>query len=109
VHEVSEGDWALISVADTGIGMPADVSAKIFEPFFTTKEQGKGTGIGLATVYGIIKQSGGFIALESVEGEGTTFQVFLPAASAEEGESQVPLPIVTNTETRPVDLAGRGR
>lgn len=108
VHEVPQGDWSMISVTDTGTGMPAEVSAKIFEPFFTTKEQGKGTGIGLATVYGIIKQSGGFIALESVEGEGTTFQVYLPAAAAEEGETEVPVPVAP-IEARPVDLAGRGR
>jgi two-component system, cell cycle sensor histidine kinase and response regulator CckA len=109
VHEVPDGDWSMISVTDTGTGMPAEVSAKIFEPFFTTKEQGKGTGIGLATVYGIIKQSGGFIALDSVEDQGTTFQVYLPAATAEEGESQVPVPETAPTEARPVDLAGRGR
>jgi two-component system, cell cycle sensor histidine kinase and response regulator CckA len=109
VHEVHEGDWVMISVTDTGTGMPSEVSAKIFEPFFTTKEQGKGTGIGLATVYGIIKQSGGFIALDSVEGEGTTFQVFLPAAAAEEGESEAPQPVVHIVDNRPVDLAGRGR
>jgi two-component system, cell cycle sensor histidine kinase and response regulator CckA len=108
VHEVPTGDWSMISVTDTGTGMPAEVSAKIFEPFFTTKEQGKGTGIGLATVYGIIKQSGGFIALDSVEGEGTTFQVYLPAAAAEEGETEVPVPVAP-VEARPVDLAGRGR
>lgn len=108
VHEVPDGDWSMISVTDTGTGMPADVSAKIFEPFFTTKEQGKGTGIGLATVYGIIKQSGGFIALNSKEGEGTTFHVYLPAATAEEGEGEVPTPVVA-VEARPVDLAGRGR
>ncbi len=109
VHEVPEGDWALISVTDTGTGMPTEVSAKIFEPFFTTKEQGKGTGIGLATVYGIIKQSGGFIALDSTEGEGTSFQVYLPAATAEEGETTAPVPAIAPTEARPVDLAGRGR
>jgi two-component system, cell cycle sensor histidine kinase and response regulator CckA len=108
VHEVPTGDWSMISVTDTGTGMPAEVSAKIFEPFFTTKEQGKGTGIGLATVYGIIKQSGGFIALDSAEGEGTTFQVYLPAAAAEEGETEVPVPVAP-VEARPVDLAGRGR
>jgi two-component system, cell cycle sensor histidine kinase and response regulator CckA len=108
VHEVPESDWSMISVSDTGTGMPDEIAAKIFEPFFTTKEQGKGTGIGLATVYGIIKQSGGFIALESVEGEGTTFQVYLPAAAAEEGETEVPVPVVV-AEARPVDLAGRGR
>jgi two-component system, cell cycle sensor histidine kinase and response regulator CckA len=108
VHEVPESDWAMVSVTDTGTGMPPEIAAKIFEPFFTTKEQGKGTGIGLATVYGIIKQSGGFIALDSTQGEGTTFHVFLPTATAEEGEAQVPKPEVA-TEARPVDLAGRGR
>lgn len=108
VHEVAEGDWVMVSVADTGTGMPAQVAAKIFEPFFTTKEQGKGTGIGLATVYGIIKQSGGFIALESVENQGTTFHVYLPATIAEEGEATVPVPMLVS-EARPVDLAGRGR
>jgi two-component system, cell cycle sensor histidine kinase and response regulator CckA len=109
VHEIQDCDWAMISVTDTGTGMPVEVSEKIFEPFFTTKEQGKGTGIGLATVYGIIKQSGGFIALDSVQGEGTTFQVFLPTATAEEGENQVPAPAAAPAEARPVDLAGRGR
>jgi two-component system, cell cycle sensor histidine kinase and response regulator CckA len=108
VQEVAEGEWAMISVSDTGTGMPSDVAAKIFEPFFTTKEQGKGTGIGLATVYGIIKQSGGFIALDSVEDKGTTFHVCLPAAISEEGEVALPRPVVA-PEARPVDLAGRGR
>jgi two-component system, cell cycle sensor histidine kinase and response regulator CckA len=109
VHEIIDSDWALITVTDTGTGMPSDVAEKIFEPFFTTKEQGKGTGIGLATVYGIIKQSGGFIALDSVQGQGTTFQVFLPAAAVEEGESEVPAPVEAAVDNRPVDMAGRGR
>ncbi|MEL6747217.1 MAG: response regulator, partial [Pseudomonadota bacterium] len=65
-------------VSDTGTGMPQEVVAKIFEPFFSTKEVGKGTGLGLSMVYGIIKQTGGFIFCDSAEGIGTTFRIYLP-------------------------------
>jgi len=79
-------DYVLVEVGDTGTGIPAKIVDKIFEPFFSTKEVGKGTGLGLSTVYGIIKQTGGFVYVDSVEREGTTFRIFLPrhVASATE-------------------------
>lgn len=75
---VPAGDYALISVGDTGTGIPPDRLQKIFEPFFTTKRLGEGTGLGLSTAYGIVKQSGGFIFVDSTEGEGSVFQVYFP-------------------------------
>jgi len=79
-------DYVLVEVADTGTGIPEAIRDKIFVPFFTTKEVGKGTGLGLSTVYGIVKQTGGFVYFDSVEGKGTTFRIFLPryVASAQE-------------------------
>jgi CheY-like chemotaxis protein len=79
---IPTGDWVAIEVADTGEGMPAAIVSRIFEPFFTTKALGQGTGLGLSMVYGIVKQSGGFIFCNSAPGQGTTMRVYLPRAQA---------------------------
>ncbi|WP_223163029.1 hybrid sensor histidine kinase/response regulator [Roseivivax sediminis] len=79
---VEPGDYVVVKVTDTGTGIPPDQVRKVFEPFYTTKRSGEGTGLGLSTVYGIIKQTGGFIFLDSEVGKGTTFKLIFPAQSA---------------------------
>ncbi len=106
---VEDGEYMLIEVEDTGSGMTKDVMEKIFQPFFTTKAQGEGTGLGLATVYGIVKQSGGYICTTSTVGQGTTFHVYLPALRADEVPQPDTLIDAINKPHRPVDASGRGR
>ncbi len=104
-----DGAWALIEIVDSGTGMDEKTIKKVFEPFFTTKDVGKGTGLGLATVHGIIKQSGGFLHPISVLGEGTTFQIWLPEClDPVETETSGPGASAPK-ERKPKDLAGRGR
>jgi two-component system, cell cycle sensor histidine kinase and response regulator CckA len=91
--EVTPGRYAVLSVSDTGTGMAPEVAARAFEPFFTTKEPGEGTGLGLATVYGIVRQAGGHVTLYSEPGLGTMFRVYLPLITADAGDAE-PLPPV---------------
>jgi two-component system cell cycle sensor histidine kinase/response regulator CckA len=106
-------EYVRIDITDTGTGIPSDIVDKIFEPFFSTKEVGKGTGLGLSTVYGIVKQTGGFIYVDSVAGNGTSFHIFLPRhhpeqevqpeAAAADGAKEAP------PEAKPrTDLTGQG-
>jgi two-component system cell cycle sensor histidine kinase/response regulator CckA len=113
-------DYVLVEVRDTGTGIPEAILGKIFDPFFSTKEVGKGTGLGLSTVYGIIKQTGGFVYVDSALHEGTTFRIFLPrhVASAREAaeQAEIEAPAITHTmaaadqvkRAASADLTGEG-
>ena len=97
---LAAGPYISLTIADTGSGMDASTKARIFEPFFTTKPAGKGTGLGLSTAYGIVRQSGGYIRVESEPGSGTTFRVYLPRAEEPAEKPEVAKPAA------PPDVAG---
>ena len=107
---VEEGEYLLIEVIDNGGGIPTDLIDKIFQPYVTTKDQGKGTGLGLATVYGIVKQSGGYIYPVSKVGRGTTFKIFLPSYIPKEEElNDKDAVVAARPDSAPEPLSGRGR
>jgi len=102
-------DYVCIEVTDTGTGIPPDIVDKIFEPFFSTKEVGKGTGLGLSTVYGIVKQTGGFVYVDSEEGKGTSFRIFLPRHHPEPEAAPEPVAQADAAAPKPrADFTGHG-
>jgi two-component system cell cycle sensor histidine kinase/response regulator CckA len=104
------GEFVLVEIEDSGTGMSAEVMAKIFDPFFTTKDVGKGTGLGLSTVYGIVKQTGGFIYADSEIGRGTTFRVYLPRHIPDADEEIETATAASTKKKEPSrDLTGTGR
>jgi two-component system cell cycle sensor histidine kinase/response regulator CckA len=106
--EMPPGEWVSISVQDTGCGISEENLSRILEPFFTTKDVGQGTGLGLATVYGIVRQTGGFLNIESEIDKGTIFTIYLPSVSEEEVQNQQPEE-ESKKEDKTADLTGTAR
>ncbi len=104
-EEMPPGEWVAIEVQDTGCGIPEENLARVLEPFFTTKDVGQGTGLGLATVYGIIRQTGGYLDVQSKVGEGTTFTIYLPSVVQEADDEAFEDDIIMIPE-QPKDLTG---
>lgn len=103
--EMPPGEWVAIDVGDTGTGIPPEVAARIFDPFFSTKPLGQGTGLGLSTVYGIVRQSNGFVGLETRVGRGTTFTIYMPRAEEKPVVAETAAPVAEKVE----DLTGSSR
>ena len=103
-HEVDPGPYAVISVVDNGCGMDPDVAQRVFEPFFTSKPRERGTGLGLATVYGIVKQHGGGVRLQTAPGKGTVFEIYLPGIQEPATELSAAPPVPTESSTGTVLL-----
>jgi two-component system cell cycle sensor histidine kinase/response regulator CckA len=103
--EMPPGDWIAIDVTDTGTGIPPEVLARVFDPFFSTKPLGQGTGLGLSTVYGIIRQSNGYVGVDTKVGQGTTFTVYLPHVIEQKKAEPVAAPVAEKVE----DLTGSSR
>ncbi len=106
---IPNGEYVLVEVVDSGCGIPKNILPKIFEPFFSTKAVGSGTGLGLSTVYGIIKQSGGYVYVASKENEGTNFSLFFPSVGQQEAATAVAAEAAEKTESHiSGDLTGKG-
>jgi two-component system, cell cycle sensor histidine kinase and response regulator CckA len=106
-HDLPPADYVVCEVEDTGSGIPKEILDKIWAPFFTTKEVGKGTGLGLSMVYGIVKQTGGYIYCDSVVGKGTTFKIYLPQHVPDASAPVIPAAVVAAPKRE--DFSGRGR